>query len=171
MMTLSWLLAVLGLILVGIGLIGSLLPLLPGLPLIWLGAFLWAWADNFQQVGWPTLIVLAILALAGAGIDLLLTPAMSRRAGVSWRAIGGAILGGFLGGIFLSVIPIIGTLFGALIGAIAGMWFVEYRIRGDGQAATAAVRAYLSGVAVTTILNVLLALLMSAIFLWQAWVV
>lgn len=168
-MSLSLLLAILGMILVGIGLIGSVLPLLPGLPLIWLGILLWAWADNFQQVGWPTLITLAVLMLVGFGLDLVLTPAISRRAGVSWRAIGGAILGGFLGGIFLSALPIIGTLFGALIGAIAGMWFVEYRIRGSEQAATAAVRAYLSGVAVTTILNVFLALLMIAIFLWQAW--
>lgn len=170
-MTLSLLLAVLGLILMGLGLIGSVLPLLPGLPLIWVGAFLWAWSNEFQQVGWPTLIVLAVLMLAGWGLDLVLTPAMTRRAGVSWRAIGGAILGGLLGGLFLSAIPVIGTLFGALLGAILGMWFIEYRIRGDERAATAAVRAYLSGVAVTTILNVLLALLMIAIFLWQAWVV
>lgn len=153
-----------------LGLIGTILPILPGLPLIWAGAFLWAWADGFQQVGWPTLIVLAILAIGGWGVSLLVTPAMSRRAGVSWRAIGGAILGGLLGGIFLSVLPVIGTFFGALLGAVLGMWFVEYQIRGDEQAATAAVRAYLSGVAVTAALNLLLALIMIAIFLWQAWV-
>lgn len=170
-MTPSLLLAGLGLILMAIGLIGAVLPLLPGLPLILGGAVLWAWADNFQQVGWPTLIVLAVLMAVGFGLDLVLTPAISRRAGVSWRAIGGAILGGLLGGIFLSALPIIGTLFGALLGAILGMWFVEYQIRGNEQAATAAVRAYISGVAVTTILNVCLALIMIAIFLWQAWVV
>jgi len=170
-MTPPLLLAVLGLILVAIGFIGVVLPLLPGLPLIWGGVFLWAWADNFQQIGWPTLIVLAVLTLTGWGLDLVLTPVISRRAGVSWRAIGGAILGGLLGGIFLSVIPIIGTLFGALIGAILGMWFVEYQIRGDEEAATAAVRAYLSGVAVTTLLNLGLALIMITIFLWQLWMV
>lgn len=170
-MTPSLLLAGLGLILMAMGLIGVVLPLLPGLPLLWGGAFLWAWADNFQQVGWPTLIVLALLTVVGWGLDLLLTPALSRRAGVSWRAIGGAMLGGVLGGIFLSVIPLIGTLFGAFIGAILGMWFVEYQIRGDERAATAAVRAYVSGVAMTTLLNMGLALLMLAIFLWQVWMV
>lgn len=170
-MTPSMLLAGLGLILVAIGLIGSVLPLLPGLPLILSGAFLWAWADNFQRVGWPTLIVLAGLTVVGWGLDLVLAPVISRQAGVSWRAIGGAILGGLLGGIFLSAIPLIGTLFGALIGALLGMWFVEYQIRGDERAATAAVRAYVSGVAVATLLNVCLALLMIAIFLWQAWMV
>jgi uncharacterized protein YqgC (DUF456 family) len=169
-MTPSLLLAILGLILIALGLVGSILPLLPGLPLIWVGAFLWAWSDGFQQVGWPTLIVLAALMIAGVVLDWVLTPVISRRAGVSWRAIGGAILGGLLGGVFLSVLPIIGTLFGALIGAILGMWFVEYQIRGDERAATAAVRAYLSGVAVTAVLNLLLALIMIAIFLWQAWV-
>ena len=170
-MTPSLLLAGLGLILMAMGLIGVVLPLLPGLPLLWGGAFLWAWADNFQQVGWPTLIVLALLTVVGWGLDLLLTPALSRRAGVSWRAIGGAMLGGVLGGIFLSVIPLIGTLFGAFIGAILGMWFVEYQIRGDERAATAAVRAYVSGVAMTTLLNMGLALLMLAIFLWQVWMI
>lgn len=169
-MTPSLLLAILGLILMALGLIGTILPILPGLPLIWIGALLWAWGDGFQQVGWPTLIVLAIIAVAGWGVSLLVTPAISRRAGVSWRAIGGAILGGILGGIFLSFLPVIGTFFGALLGAVIGMWFVEYQIRGDERAATAAVRAYLSGVAVTTALNLLLALIMIAIFLWQAWV-
>ncbi len=165
----SLLLEILGLILIGLGLIGAVLPLLPGLPLIWLGTFLWAWGDNFQRVGWPTLIALAVLLIVGFVLDLVLTPAISRRAGVSWRAIGGAIVGGLVGGIFLSAIPLIGTLFGALLGAIIGMWFVEYRIRGDEQAATTAVRAYVSGVAVTTLFNVLLALAMIALFLWQAW--
>ena len=130
-MTPSLLLAILGLILMGLGLIGVILPLLPGLPVIWVGILLWAWGDNFQQIGWPTLIGLGVLTIAGWGLNLVVTPAISRRAGVSWRAIGGAIVGGFLGGIFLSALPIIGTLFGALIGAIAGMWFVEYRIRGQ----------------------------------------
>lgn len=162
------LIAALGLILIGLGFIGLLLPILPGLPLVWVGVFVWAWGNDFQQVGWPTLIVLAIFVLLGGGIDLFLASAVSRRAGVSWRAIGGAILGGLLGGIFLSWIPILGTLAGALIGAVAGMWLVEFRIRGDEAAATAAVRAYLGGVAFATVINLFLALIMLAIFLWQA---
>ena len=162
------LIAALGFILAALGFIGVIVPLLPGLVLIWAGAFVWAWANGFQQIGWPTLTVLGILVVIGIGTDWLMAPAISRRAGVSWRAIGGAILGGLLGGIFLSGIPIIGTLFGALVGALAGMWFVEYRIRGDETAATLAVRAYLSGVAVSTLINLVLALIMLAIFLWQA---
>ncbi|MEZ4869867.1 MAG: DUF456 domain-containing protein [Caldilineaceae bacterium] len=166
-MTLT-LLGGIGLAIIGLGLIGALLPLLPGAPLIWLGALMWAWSDNFVHIGWPTLTVLALLVLASWGFDLLLAPAMSRRAGVSWRAIGGAVVGGLLGGIFLSTVPIVGTLFGALVGAMLGMWFVEYRIRGDERAAFNAVRTYVSGVALSTFLNVLIAIGMIAIFYWQA---
>jgi len=161
-------LAVVGIICMGIGLIGVIVPLLPGLPLIWVGILLWAWGDGFVHLGWPTLLVLAVLMAVGWGIDLLLAPAISRRSGVSWRAIGGALVGGLVGGIVLSAIPVIGTLFGALLGAIGGMWLVEYRIRNDQQAATTAVLAYLRGVAVATLLELLIAFLMIAIFLWQA---
>ncbi|MEZ4681633.1 MAG: DUF456 family protein [Caldilineaceae bacterium] len=124
---------------------------------------------TFNRWGWPMLIVLAVIAAIGWVLDLALASAVSRRAGVSWRAIGGAVLGGLLGGIFLTGIPIIGTLIGALAGAVLGMWFVEYRIRNDADAATAAVRAYLSGVAFATLLSVGLGLLMIAIFFWQAY--
>lgn len=147
---------------------GIILPILPGLFLIWLGAFFWAWGDGFQQIGWLTLAILGGLAVLGWGLDLVLAPAMSRGVGVSWRAIGGAVLGGFLGGIFLSFIPIFGTLAGVLIGAVVGMWYIEYRIRGDEAAATAAVSVYLRGVAVATLLNLLIAFIMIALFLWQA---
>lgn len=168
-MTVTTLSAALGLIVIGLGLIGILVPLLPGLPLIWLGALIWAWGDGFQHVGWPTLIVLAIVVVIGGGIDLFLASAMSRRAGVSWRAIGGAILGGLFGGIFLTWIPILGTIAGALIGAVIGMWLVEYRIRGDGDAATNAVWSYLTGVAFASVINFFLALFMLGIFFWQAY--
>lgn len=168
-MTATTMIMILGFILVGLGVIGVIVPLLPGLTLIWAGAFVWAWGDGFQQVGWPTLLVLGVIALIGIATDWLMAPAMSRRAGVSWRAIGGAILGGFLGGIFLSFIPILGSLAGALIGAVAGMWFVEYRIREDSDAATAAVLAYLRGVAASTLVNLFLALIMLAIFFWRVW--
>lgn len=168
-MTLTSISTAVSYILIALGLIGIVVPLLPGLPLLWLGALVWAWGDDFQQVGWPTLIVLALLVGVGTVVDLFFASVVSRRAGVSWRAIGGALLGGLLGGIFLTWIPILGTLAGALIGAVVGMWVVEYRIRGDGDAATNAVWSYLTGVAFASLINFFLALLMLALFFWQAY--
>lgn len=158
---------IVGAVLMLIGLIGAVLPMVPGPLLIWLGAFLWAWEDGFQVVGWPTLVILGLLALLAWGLDLVLSLAMSRKAGASWWSILGAIAGGLLGGLFLSQIPVIGTLFGALLGALLGMWGVEYYLRQDEQAATAVVWAYVKGVFVTTLLEVVISLGMVGYFAWQ----
>ena len=68
-------------VLIAIGLAGSVIPVLPGPMLIWVGAFVWAWADGFTRIGWGTLIVLGLLALIAWGSDIFLTTVMSRRAG------------------------------------------------------------------------------------------
>lgn len=151
-----------------IGLVGAVVPVLPGPPLIWLGVLAWAYGDHFTRIGWPTLLLLGVLALVAWGADLFLTTLLSRRAGASWRAIGGAIAGGLIGGAFLSALPIIGTVAGALIGAVAGMWLVEYSIKQNGRAATAVVYAYITGSFLNLIIEVGASLLMAGIFAWQA---
>lgn len=164
----SLLLYILGCSAIVIGFSGSILPVLPGPPLIWLGALLWAWGNGFEKVGWPTLIVLGVLAVGAMGLNTVLTTTMSRRAGVSWRAIGGALLGALGGAIVLSTIPVIGTLIGALAGAVAGMWVIEFYVRQDSRAATNAVRAYLSGATLSAVTQFVIASLMMSIFVWQA---
>lgn len=161
-------LAYLAYLIIFVGLVTSVLPVIPGPWLIWAGALLWAWADDFSHIGWPTLIVLVMLVLANHMLDFVLTTGMSRRAGVSWRAIGGALLGALLGGIFLSALPIIGTLLGAILGAVVGMWLVEYWVKGDQQLATHAVRAYLSGVTLSVAVQMVISIVMVLIFAWQA---
>jgi uncharacterized protein YqgC (DUF456 family) len=152
-----------------IGLLGSILPVLPGPFLIWGGALLWAWANGFVEIGWPTLILLGLLALTAKALDLALTTGMSRRAGVSWHAIGAALLGALVGGVLLTgVLPLIGTFIGAILGGVAAMWMVENYIRKDSRAATAAVRVYLSGVGLSAVAQFVLSLLMVLIFVWQA---
>ena len=156
-----------GYALVVLGLIGAVLPVLPGPILIWLGVLVWAWADGFATVNWWTLGILGVLAALSWASDLFFTTTLSRRAGVSWRAIAGALVCGVLGGIFLSGVPVLGTLFGALVGALAGMLLIERGIKGNWSAAWAAVRAYVVATAVSTGFELVVALLMVGIFLWQ----
>jgi uncharacterized protein len=151
-----------------IGLAGSVIPVLPGPMLIWLGALVWAWADGFTRVGWGTLTLLAVLALAAWGSDLFLTTVMSRRAGASWKAILGAIVGGIVGAGLLSALPILGTVLGAVLGAIGGMWLVEYWDKGNPRAATTAVQAYIASMIFAAILEMVIALVMVVIFASQA---
>ena len=57
-----WLVAVL---IVIAGLAGTVVPALPGVPLVWVGLFVGAWIDNFEIVGWGTLGVMAALTVVG----------------------------------------------------------------------------------------------------------
>jgi uncharacterized protein len=168
MSAMSLLLYIVGCLAIVVGFLGVILPVLPGPPLIFVGALLWAWGNSFVKIGWPTLAVLALLAVASMGLNFALTTSFSRRAGVSWRAIGGALVGALIGGIVLSVLPLIGTFFGAILGAVIGMWLVEYYVRQDSQAASNAVRAYLSGATLSMIVQFVVACLMVSIFVWQA---
>lgn len=163
--------AILAYLLILIGLIGAVVPVLPGPLLIWLGALVWAWADGFTRVGWPTVIFLLVLAIASWASDYALNMAMSRRAGASWKSIAGAIVGGILGGLFLTgliPIPIVGTMAGAAIGAMLGAFFVEYLNTRDVRAAWRALKAYLGSMVVSSLLEIAIAVFMVVFFAWQA---
>ncbi len=155
--------------LIFLGLIGSVVPIVPGPVLIWLGALVWAWQDDFQAVGWPSLLILLGLTLLAWGSDLLLTTLISRKNGVSWKAIAGAIAGGLIGGIlFGGFIPIIGTVLAALAGSVVGMLLVEYYDKHNWQQAVQAGRNYILGFALSSLVEAWLAVLMIAFFVWQA---
>lgn len=156
-----------GYALVVLGLIGAVLPVLPGPILIWLGVLAWAWGDGFVQVNWWTIGILGVLAALAWAADLFFTTTLSRRAGVSWRAIAGALVCGIAGGIFLSGLPVIGTLFGALIGALLGMLVIERYIKGNWEQALGAVRTYFTASLLSTVFEVIVALLMVGVFVWQ----
>src|SRR5690606_40715077 len=84
-------------LLVQLGLAGILLPASHGLPLIFLGMLVAAWAGGFEQVGGWTLLVLAVLTLVSIGVDLLASAAGARRVGASRLAVAGALLGTVVG--------------------------------------------------------------------------
>ena len=160
----STLLPPLAYLLIALGLAGTVLPLVPGPLIIWLGALVWSWGNGFEGMDWLLLVVLGVLAVAAWGADLLFTTTFTRRAGVRWRSIGAAIVGGLVGGLFLSQIPVLGTIFGALIGALVGMWLAEYLDKRSVSRAFAAVRTYALGTFLSSALEFGLALLMVGIF-------
>jgi uncharacterized protein len=160
-------LAAIGYILIFLGLVGSVIPLLPGPVFIWVGIFVWALGDGFIRIGWPMLLLLGVLTLIAWGGDLALTTLSSRRAGTSWRSILVSILGGMAGAVLLSIIPVIGTLAGALLGSLAALWYMEFQAKGDREAATRSVRAYIGGFLLSIVLELSIALIMVAIFAYR----
>jgi uncharacterized protein YqgC (DUF456 family) len=156
-------------LLIILGLVGAILPILPGPVLIWLGVLLWAWVDGFQAVGWPTLAVLGVLMVLAWTSDLVLTTLGTRKAGASWKAVAGAIAGGIVGAILLSgVVPVIGTIFGTILGALIGILLIEYYDKRDWGQAYRASKAYVLGSLAGRALELVLSLFMIVVFAWQA---
>ena len=151
-----------------VGLVGAVLPLLPGAPLIWLGAFLWAWADGFTRVGWLPLLVMACLAMLCWASDILMTTITMRLAGGGWSGVGGAIVGGLLGALVGLVLGIIGTVPATILGAVAGILTVEYRSKHNWRLAARAAAGYIAGYLISSVLQLGLVLLMIAVFLYSA---
>ena len=108
-----WIIAVL-LILVGIA--GTVLPALPGVLLIFGGVLLAAWISDFQRISVFTVVVMAILAVIGIVIDYVAAAISAKRAGVSKQGIIGAAIG-TLAGVFVGLW---GLLFMPLAGAAVG---------------------------------------------------
>ncbi|HET6395242.1 MAG TPA: DUF456 family protein [Pseudoxanthomonas sp.] len=106
-------------LLVAVGLAGVVLPALPGLPLVFAGMLLAAWAGDFQRIGPGTLVLLGLLTLLSLAADFLATAAGARRVGAGPLAVWGAALGTFAG---LWFGPL-GLLFGPFVGALLGeLW-------------------------------------------------
>ena len=99
---------------------GVVLPVLPGLILLPLGAGLWCWAVGWAA-GWPCLAAALVILVLGWGADALgvLLGAAKLRAS-RWAYFGAAI--GLLVGVFglLPSLPVGGPLLGALLGPLLG---------------------------------------------------
>jgi len=117
---------ILTLVVMLVGLAGSVLPGLPGVPLIFLSALVYAYLTDFAFVGVGILLLLGLLALLAFVSDFLATTYGVRRFGASnWGTVGGAvggIVGALVGALFLGI----GAVFGLLLGTIGGVFLGEY---------------------------------------------
>jgi uncharacterized protein YqgC (DUF456 family) len=150
-------LATLAVVMVIIGLIGVVMPALPGHMLILAGLIVGAWANGFTRVGVWTLVVLGVIALASYGVDFVAVALGAKRLGASTRAMTGAALG-TLAGLFFGL-P--GVIVGPFVGAVVGELTMNRDVMKAGKAGVAA----WIGFAIGTAVKVALAFLMIGIFL------
>ncbi len=148
-------------ILVLVGIAGTILPALPGLPLVFAGMLLGAWAGDFAYIGVPTLVVLGVLTAFSLVVDFWATALGAKRVGASGKAVAGAVIGTFVG-IFFGPI---GLFAGPFIGALAGELLHG---RDVGQATRVGFGTWL-GVVFGTVLKLALAFTMVGLFV-LAWV-
>lgn len=105
--------------LVLVGIAGTILPALPGVPLVFAGMLVAAWAGDFAVIGWPTLTILGVLAAIAIAVDFIAGVLGAKRVGASgWALFGaaaGTVVGLFLGLPGLILGPFVGALLGELI--------------------------------------------------------
>ena len=102
-----------------VGLAGAVVPMLPGIPLIFGGLWIMAAADHYRHVGSGWLIAIACVATLGLALDFAAAALGAKRVGASGQAIAGALIGTVVG-IFLGIPGLIlGPFLGALIGELA----------------------------------------------------
>lgn len=107
--------ALAALLIVG-GLASSVLPALPGIPMIFGGIWLTAAVDGYHHLGWWWLLGIGVLGTLGVIVDFVASTLGARRVGASRRALWGASVGTLLGMFF----GIPGLLLGPFIGAVLG---------------------------------------------------
>ena len=107
------------LVIMFVGLLGSILPIVPGPPLIWLGALVYGWATNFQIVGWGTLTLLGIIGIIAATSDVWMSSLGNKTSGESLLTTLTSLIGGIIG---LIVLNLPGMLIGSIIGILLPNW-------------------------------------------------
>jgi uncharacterized protein YqgC (DUF456 family) len=148
-------------LLIAAGLAGSVLPILPGPPLIFAGALLYAFATDWIPIGPGRLVILAVLAALAYALSHVAAALGAKRFGGSWWAVVGALVGAAVG-VFLGPI---GLLLGPVAGAIGG----EFLRGGDIEESTRSGIGALVGLAAGIVASLGLAMVMVALFLWWIW--
>ena len=155
-------LLVLATLLVVAGLVGVVMPAVPGTILIFAGLLLAAWSDGFVRVGVPTMVRPCLLTVATYFVDIAMMALGMKRLGMTRRAMAGAAVGTFAGLFFGLPGMIVGPFAGAMLGELTAN--ANWRVAG--RAGLAAWIGFLVG----TMAKVGLAFVMVGIFL-TAWFV
>jgi uncharacterized protein YqgC (DUF456 family) len=141
-----------------VGLIGIIVPMLPGLVLCWAGVLVWA---LFGGAGWGRWVVLAAatgIAYGGTVVKYLLPGRNLKRAGVPNRSL---FIGGVLGLIGFFAVPVIGLL----LGFVLGVWLAEQVRLNDRSAAWQSTKQALKATGLSMLIELAAGLSIAAVWI------
>lgn len=156
-------LILLGFLLMLAGILGSILPALPGPPLSWLGLLL-LYLTSIVPDNWWMLGITGAIALLVAILDYIIPAAGTRRFGGSKKGMIGTSIGLLISIIF----PVFG-LFGIIFWPFAGALIGEYANKASNQTAWRAAFGSFLGFLTGTLLKFLVAVVYLGIFIKVAW--
>ena len=159
----------------GLGVIGAIIPGLPGSSFILIAILGWSIATGFAGIGLPMILIFTVLILS-AGVEYLALYFGVKQSGGSKWCQYGAIIGmvmGFVG--LLPALPVGGPLIGVLVGAVVGAFVGEYLYRSNLESDARIKQAFKASAGIViasiigNIIEALLAALAVAIFVYSTW--
>jgi len=151
---LLWILAV---VLIATGVVGTILPALPGALLVFAGILLGAWIDHFDRVSITVVVICGVLTLLAWATDYAAALLGAKRAGASRLAVIGAAIG-TVAGVFTGLV---GLIFMPLVGAAIGELIA---VRNAARAAQVGISTWI-GLLLGTLAKVVLTFMMVGIFI------
>lgn len=149
-----------GLVLAGLvmvlGLIGTLVPGIPGAPLILIAAIGHKFYFGAESVSYFALVVLALLTVLSMVLDFLGSLLGAKKLGATWRGMAGAIIGAIVGLFF--------SLPGLILGPIIGAFLLELLSGREWRESAKAGAGALLGMVLGTLGRVVCCVLMIAVF-------
>jgi uncharacterized protein len=143
-----------------IGLLGLIIPLLPGLVLIWLAALGYGLFAGFGTLGGWMFGIMTVLMLVGSIVDNILVGVGARQGGASWFGIGLGLLAGIVG-------TLVFPPFGGLVAAPLVMFVYEVRRQGSVELVIQSIKGMAAGWGAGFVARFLVGLVM--VFLWVVW--
>ena len=143
-------------LLVAIGIVGIVLPVLPGLVLVLAGIAVWA-VPRGDAVGWTALGVAAAIVVLGSVAKYLVPGRRMRESGVPGRTIA---VGAVLGVVGFFVVPVVGLF----LGFVLGVYLAELA-RVGGDLAWPSTREALSAVGWSIVIELATGLLAAAVWI------
>lgn len=150
------------LLIVAVGLVGTVTPGLPGMPLVLAGIALFTLGSGFGVVGPLEFAGLVLLGLLGMGLNLLGNLVGARKLGASRIGMLGAVVGLLIG--LFTLGP-----FGIVLGPLAGAVVAELLAGRELHAALRSGFGVLIGYLLGSLAEVLIALVMAGWFVWRTW--
>jgi uncharacterized protein YqgC (DUF456 family) len=147
-----------------VGLAGLLVPIFPGLMVMWLASLIYAIVrasnDDMHWFEWVLFALITLLMIAGSIVDNIIIARRVREKQVPW----GSIILGYLAGLMASIFftPLIGIL-----AAPVALFGAEYLRLRDSKVAFDSTRAWLTGWGITIAVRITMGVVM--IGLWMIW--
>ncbi|HEX7621283.1 MAG TPA: DUF456 domain-containing protein [Anaerolineales bacterium] len=140
------------------------IPILPGLVIIWVSALGYGIAAGFGALGWIMFALITVLMLAGSILDNVLMGAQAHKEGAPWWVVLIAMASAIIGSILIPI-PIIGGILATLL----VLFLIEWLRLKDARKALASMRGMLIGWGWAVVFRVIIGLIMIGLWLIWAW--